>query len=88
MQNNPNLPLSLWLWRQHISVYSCKLISFRWISNVSSNYIQPDLFINWHPGRCSSASHAYGAAANASSALNVDELHQEISVRSLILIIP
>ena len=52
MQNNPNLPLSLWLWRQHISVYSCKLISFRWISNVSSNYIQPDLFINWHPGRC------------------------------------
>ena len=52
MQNNPNLPLSLWLWRQHISVYSCKLISFRWISNVSSNYIQHDLFINWHPGRC------------------------------------
>ena len=28
MQNNPSLPLSLWLWRQHISVYSCKLISF------------------------------------------------------------
>ena len=26
--------------------------------------------------------------SNASSALNVDELHQEISVRSLILIIP
>ena len=28
MQNNPSLPQSLWLWRQHISVYSCKLISF------------------------------------------------------------
>ena len=31
---------------------------------------------------------AYGAEANASSASNVDELHQEISVCSLILIIP
>jgi len=28
MQNTPSLPMSLWLWRQHISVYSCKLISF------------------------------------------------------------
>ena len=36
----------------------------------------------------SSGSHAYGAKANASSASNVDELHQEISIRSLILIIP
>ena len=33
-------------------------------------------------------SHAYRAEANASSASNVDELHQEISVCSLILIIP
>ena len=32
--------------------------------------------------------YAYGAEANASSASNVDELHQEISVCSLILIIP
>lgn len=30
---------------------------------------------------------AYGAEANASSASNVDELHQEFSVCSLILII-
>ena len=36
----------------------------------------------------SSGSHAYGAEANASSASNVDELRQENSVRSLILIIP
>ena len=28
MQNTPSLPMSLWLWRQHIFVYSCKLISF------------------------------------------------------------
>ena len=28
MQNNPSLPQTLWLWRQHISAYACKLISF------------------------------------------------------------
>ena len=36
----------------------------------------------------SAGSHAYGAEANASSASNVDELHQEISVRSAVVIIP
>jgi len=36
----------------------------------------------------SSGAHAYGAEANASSASNVDELHQEISVRSAVVIIP
>ena len=38
--------------------------------------------------RCIFCSHAYDAKANASSASNVDKLHQEISVHSLILIIP
>ena len=51
-------------------------------------YASPLNFIKFFLVDASSGSHAYSAEANASSASNVDELHQEISVRSLIVIIP
>ena len=60
---------------------------FRWISNVNPTYIIY-VFINFSLVDASFGSHAYGAKANASSASNVDELHQEISVRSAVVIIP
>ena len=51
-------------------------------------YAGPLNFIIFFLVDASSGSHVYDAEANSSSALNVDELHQEISVRSIILIIP
>ena len=60
---------------------------FMSLSNVNPTYIIY-VFINFSLVDASSGAHAYGAEANASSASNVDELHQEISVRSAVVIIP
>uniref|UniRef100_A0A7N2LTT6 tyrosine--tRNA ligase n=1 Tax=Quercus lobata TaxID=97700 RepID=A0A7N2LTT6_QUELO len=64
------------------------------LGNFAKNLVRKSLgegplnFIKFFLLDASSGAHAYGAKANASSASNVDELHQEISVRSAVVIIP
>uniref|UniRef100_A0A7N2R8X1 tyrosine--tRNA ligase n=1 Tax=Quercus lobata TaxID=97700 RepID=A0A7N2R8X1_QUELO len=64
------------------------------LGNFAKNLVRKSLgegplnFIKFFLLDASSGAHAYGAEANASSASNVDELHQEILVRSAVVIIP